>query len=168
MPDELSTKELAPGEPAFLARPATPADVPAIISIERAALSAAHWQENSYREVFAPESPARIAILLEDERHSPCGFVIARLTSGECELENIALLPSLQRKGAGTQLIQSLISAARERGAHSIYLEVRESNRVARAFYERCGFAKIGRRPQYYSDPQDDAVLYSLHLQRFL
>jgi ribosomal-protein-alanine N-acetyltransferase len=95
--------------------------------------------------------------------------VIARLTSGECELENIAVAPGLRRKGAGTQLIQSLIAAARERGAHSIFLEVRESNNAARALYEKCGFANTGRRPRYYSSPEEeeeeeDAVLYSLHL----
>ena len=85
-------------------------------------------------------------------------------TSGECELENIAVGPSLPRKGAGTQLIQCLIAAARKRSVHSIHLEVRESNSAARTFYEKCGFANTGRRPKYYSDPQEEAVLYSLHL----
>jgi ribosomal-protein-alanine N-acetyltransferase len=93
-----------------------------------------------------------------------CGFVIARLTSGECELENIAVSPSSQRKGAGTQLIQSLIATARERSVHRVHLEARESNSAARALYEECGFAITGRRPKYYSGPVEDAVLYSIHL----
>jgi ribosomal-protein-alanine acetyltransferase len=163
-PDQHSADEFSPREPAFLARSATPDDIPAILTLERAARSAAHWTESTYHEVFAPEAPARIAILLENESHGTWGFVIARLTSGECELENIAVAPGLQRKGAGTQLIQSLIAAARERSAHSIHLEVRDSNNAARAFYEKCGFANTGRRPKYYSRPQEDAVLYSLHL----
>jgi [ribosomal protein S18]-alanine N-acetyltransferase len=163
-PDKPSSASPAPGQSVFRARPAAPADIPSILVLERATLSAAHWPESAYHEVFAPEAPARIAILLEDESHVVCGFVIARLTSGECELENIAVAPGLQRKGVGTQLIQSLIGAARERSAHSIHLEVRDSNNAARSFYEKCGFANAGRRPKYYSGPEEDAVLCSLHL----
>ena len=165
-PDKPSSVNPAPDQPVFRTRPATPADIPALLVLERATVSAAHWHERAYREIFALEAPARIAILLEDESHAACGFVIARLTSGECELENIAVAPSSRRKGAGTQLIQSLIAATREKNAHSIHLEVRESNTAARAFYEKCGFVNTGRRPRYYSGPEEeeDAVLYSLHL----
>ncbi len=167
--NEPSSASVSAGKHTFSARLATPADIPTILAIERAAGSAAHWPENTYYEVFTPEAPARIAIVLQDQSHSIQGFVIARLTSGECELENIAVTPNLQRRGAGTNLIQSLIAAVRERGALSIHLEVRDSNSAARAFYEKCGFANTGRRPKYYSgseeeEEQEDAMLYSLFL----
>ena len=60
--------------------------------------------------------------------------------------------------------MQSLIAAARERKLQSIHLEVRESNNAARALYVKCGFASTGRRPKYYSNPEEDAVLYSIQL----
>ncbi len=163
-PEESSPNKTLPAAPVFSTRPATQADIPAVLSLERALASAAHWPESSYKEVFAPDASSRIALILEDGTQLPCGFVIARLTSGECELENVAVAPSLQRRGAGTKLIQSLIAAARERGAHSIHLEVRDSNNAARALYEKCGFANTGRRPRYYSNPGEDAVLYSIQL----
>ena len=84
-----SPNEPLSGARVFMARPATPADIPAILSLECALASAAHWPEAAYKEIFAPDAPARIALVLEDESHSLHGFVIARLTSGECELENI-------------------------------------------------------------------------------
>lgn len=145
-------------------RPATPDDIPAVLSLERAVASAAHWAELAYSQIFAPNFPARIALVLEDKSHSLCGFVIARLASGECELENIAVSPSLQRAGAGTLLLQSLMAAARERNVHSIHLEVRESNNSARALYEKCHFESTGRRPKYYAKPEESAVLYSIQL----
>jgi ribosomal protein S18 acetylase RimI-like enzyme len=41
-------------------------------------------------------------------------------------------------------------------------LEVRESNRAARAFYEKWAFLEGARRPGYYKDPKEDAILYRL------
>ena len=163
-PEESSSNKPLSGAPIFVIRPATPTDIPAVFSLERALASAAHWPEASYNQIFAPGSPSRIALVLEDESHSLHGFVIARLASGECELENIGVVPHLQGHGAGTLLMESLIAAAREHNINSIHLEVRESNTAARALYVKCGFASTGRRPKYYSNPEEDAVLYSIQL----
>jgi ribosomal-protein-alanine N-acetyltransferase len=43
-------------------------------------------------------------------------------------------------------------------------LEVRPSNHAALAFYRAQGFAVTGRRPRYYADPVEDAVLLALNL----
>ena len=163
-PEESSSSKTLRAAPVFITRPATQADIPAVLSLERALANAAHWSEAAYSQIFAPDAPARLAIVLEDKNRALCGFVIARLIGGECELENIAVAPTLQRKGAGTQLIEALIASARVRNARSIHLEVRESNTAARAFYLKRGFASRGRRPKYYSNPEEDGVLYSIQL----
>ena len=46
-----------------------------------------------------------------------------------------------------------------------VLLEVRESNTPARRLYEKLGFALEGRRPGYYQDPGEDALLFRLMLQ---
>jgi ribosomal-protein-alanine N-acetyltransferase len=43
------------------------------------------------------------------------------------------------------------IDVARERGAHSLFLEVGADNPAALALYERIGFRPVGRRVAYYS-----------------
>ena len=48
------------------------------------------------------------------------------------------------------------------RGAGAVFLEVRESNRAARALYEKWAFLESGRRRGYYKDPEEDAILYRL------
>jgi len=57
-----------------------------------------------------------------------------------------------------------LQEVARAERAEAIFLEVRESNQAARAFYERHGFQPSGRRARYYSQPNEDAITYRLNL----
>lgn len=141
-------------------RAAQVSDVQAMIALERLAGAAAHWAEAAYKQMFSPDAPPRVAlVLIENSRMY--GFVIARLTGAECELENIVVDESSQRKGLGALLMESLVSAARERQVKQILLEVRESNAAARGLYERCGFKVTGRRRGYYDDPVEDAVLYA-------
>ena len=53
---------------------------------------------------------------------------------------------------------------ARGRGAAAVFLEVRESNQAARALYEKWAFLESGRRPRYYKDPEEDAILIALFI----
>jgi [ribosomal protein S18]-alanine N-acetyltransferase len=149
-------------------RPATPEDVAAIFALEKSIPSAAHWPESTYCDIFAQEGPKRIALVAKDQRGKSrdaiCGFVVARLAGGDCEIENIFVAPPNQHGGLGSQLLQSLAAAARNHNATRIFLEVRESNDAARALYEKCGFALTGRRPNYYTDPVVVALLYTLPL----
>ena len=45
-----------------------------------------------------------------------------------------------------------------------VLLEVRASNAAALAVYRALGFAATGRRPRYYADPPEDALLLQLRL----
>jgi len=163
-PDPSSQTHFSSGDRPFTLRLATPSDISAILALEQQTESAAHWPENTYREMFVPGASARIAIVVENAHQFLCGLVIARVTSRECELENIAVAHNLRRRGAGALLIHSLLAAARERHCDRLFLEVRESNLPARSLYEKCGFKITGRRPRYYSNPVEDALLYSLEL----
>jgi ribosomal-protein-alanine N-acetyltransferase len=44
-------------------------------------------------------------------------------------------------------------------GANSVFLEVRPSNITAVELYEKLGFREIGRRPKYYTDSKEDALV---------
>lgn len=139
-------------------RHATAADLPALLALERSAPGAAHWSAEQYRDLFA--SAPRVALILEQEEI--VGFLIGRGIGPEWEIENVAVLGSLRRRGVGSRLVAEFVSLARESGASSIHLEVRESNLAARRLYEKLGFVESGRRKGYYQDPEEDAVLCSL------
>ena len=143
-------------------RRATPADLHAIITLERESPTAAHWSQAQYDAILnAPHATERLILVSGDDRNLS-GFFVAHTPTEEWELENIVVAESSRRHGLGCQLIEALLDAARQQHARAIFLEVRESNASARALYRACGFQETGRRPNYYSCPTEDAILYTL------
>ena len=153
----------SPGHAPLEIRPASQADVRGMISLERGTAAAAHWPENAYQKIF-DRSPPRLAFTLHGQDRTVEGFVVASLSGQDCELENIVVAPCFRSLGWGRRLLRALIAAARSRNAQGIFLEVRESASSARGLYETCGFVRAGRRPGYYRNPTEDAILYRLEL----
>ena len=146
-------------------RMASTEDIPAMVELERQTESAPHWPATTYRRIFEQETPACVPLVIdgEDAKHLG-GFLIARISRDECELENVVVRRQCQSQGLGSKLVHALAEAARKQKVANIFLEVRESNAAARALYEKSGFAITGRRKSYYSNPAEDAVLYTLQL----
>ena len=142
-------------------RAATSADLPAMMALEKHAATAAHWSAPQYEALFRDARPERTALIIEDESGFQ-GFVIARAVDREWEIENIAVAGPARRRGLGTHLLGELLDLARGRSADAVFLEVRESNRAARALYEKWAFLESGRRRGYYKDPEEDAIQYRL------
>jgi ribosomal-protein-alanine acetyltransferase len=146
-----------------------------MLSLARASATAAHWTELQYTDLLSPAATVhRLAIVAQTALEVPnpsapeqglLGFLIARFLAPECELENIVVSPAARRKGIGRQLLNALLLPARETNTESVFLEVRESNHAARAFYEQVGFKLDGRRKAYYSNPCEDAILYRMGLR---
>jgi ribosomal-protein-alanine N-acetyltransferase len=149
-------------------RAAHPDDVASIIAIERESSTAAHWTVQQYRALLVPTPGIRrLALVAEGVGAAPAvlGFLVARHLAHEWELENIVVALSARRTGVGKRLLEGLLAAARETHSELVFLEVRESNLVARGLYEKIGFRETGRRKSYYTNPLEDAVLYSLALR---
>jgi ribosomal-protein-alanine N-acetyltransferase len=62
--------------------------------------------------------------------------------------------------------MDAAISWARQRGCERIDLEVSAGNASAIALYTGAGFEVVGRRPGYYSNPREDALLMSAGLSQ--
>jgi [ribosomal protein S18]-alanine N-acetyltransferase len=145
-------------------------DVPSIVALERASLTAAHWTEQQYLQLFEPcgDRPERLALVAEsqtvDTTSGIAGFLVARLVAPEWELENIVVAPAARRRGIGRQLLDALLTTTRKTNRSSVFLEVRESNVAARSLYKKLGFQQTGRRPAYYINPSEDAILYCIDL----
>ena len=157
-------------------RKATADDIRSMMDLAAESATAAHWTEQQYRELISPEARVQRLAIVAEESSQPVsdpampaqgllGFLIARILTPECELENIAVSPAARRTGIGRQLVEALKLAASETNCGSVFLEVRESNPAARAFYESLGFKREGRRKSYYSNPLEDAILYRLALR---
>ena len=92
------------------------------------------------------------------------GYIVARETAGELHINNVAVRRGYRRRGIGAALLTRILDEARRRKANAAFLEVRSTNQAAQSLYEKSGFKAIARRPNYYSEPQEDAVVMSLLL----
>lgn len=142
-------------------RPATPADIPAMTRLVSHSATAAHWSREQYDQVFGDDPPRRVALVIE-EAVGMQGFLVARQVAAEWEIENIAVAGAARRRGLGTRLLGQFLDQARSEGATAVFLEVRESNRAARSLYEKWAFTESARRPRYYTQPEEDAIVYRL------
>ena len=82
------------------------------------------------------------------------GFLALQALAGELEITQLAVKKAYQGQGLANQLMGFL--ADRPEG---IFLEVRASNQVAKALYEKHGFQPVGQRKNYYQNPVEDAIL---------
>jgi ribosomal-protein-alanine acetyltransferase len=132
------------------------ADAPAAAQILRASPEASQWTEWGLRELLGWSGV--LALVSEDDGKAS-GFIVARQTAGEAEILNLAIIPGKRRTGGGGALLRAAMAKFRARDVSRVFLEVRESNEDAIAFYEKYGFSKTGKRPSYYHDPEEAAIV---------
>ena len=79
-------------------------------------------------------------------------------------ISNIAVSEIHRGKGVACALVNAMKVRGAELGLSFLTLEVRTSNRAARALYTKHGFTEVGRRKGYYEKPAEDALLMTLFL----
>jgi ribosomal-protein-alanine N-acetyltransferase len=147
-------------------REATSADIEIIIALGESAGDSVRWSRSHYIDALASEPQPRLLLVAEREgdQQGIVGFIMARVVGDEWEIENVAVSPPMQKKGLGGTLLASLVERARQARSARILLDVRASNAAAIALYEKHGFRQDGIRKDYYSNPTEDALLFSLSL----
>ena len=88
------------------------------------------------------------------EAQALIGFLAIQDLAGELEITQLAVKKAYQGQGLANQLMGFLADRPER-----IFLEVRASNQVARALYEKHGFLPVGQRKNYYQNPVEDAIL---------
>ena len=85
------------------------------------------------------------------------GYGIVLVAADQGELANIAVVATYRGRGVGRLLLNDLLERARAAGVRQLFLEVRVSNEAALRLYASAGFEEVGRRPNYYQAPREDA-----------
>lgn len=85
-----------------------------------------------------------------------CGFIFVL---DEAEIPNVCVKLSARQRGIGKQMLTVLEEEAKGLGIKYLYLEVRQSNQVARKLYTSFGFEEDGIRRDFYELPKENAVL---------
>ena len=130
------------------------ADLPQVMVIERRAFTAP-WSLAMFGLELSKPSGICLAAL---RGRRLVGYLVCSRYETVWHLMNIAVEPEHRRTGVATTLMAALFERADRRG-EEYTLEVRPSNLAAVAMYERLGFRSAGRRPGYYHDNREDALI---------
>lgn len=152
-----------------------------VAAITRECPEAAQWGAADYAKLVADGNGTEAArsgdgmatwngkggcVLVAEIHGSAEGFAVVRSVADELEVLNVGVTPAQRKRGIGSALLEAAFAAARGAGARAAFCEVRESNAAAQAFYERHEFVRTGRRPRYYTDPAEDAIVMAKILEK--
>jgi [ribosomal protein S18]-alanine N-acetyltransferase len=135
-------------------------DLEAVLAIEIA--SAPHpWTAGIFADELAQGGTRRYVVAIDDSR--VVGFCGLLLSLDEGHITNIAVDPTLRRRGYAHAMMLVTVRTAIAKSLRALTLEVRVSNKAAIALYQRFGFAPGGVRPRYYPDNGEDALIMWAH-----
>ncbi len=134
-------------------------DLDAVHAIDQLSFSAP-WSRRSYENELNDRRLSRSWVAVLDG--SIIGAIVAWLLVDELHIVTLSVHPQHRRRGVARSLLRTALAEARQRGAVSAALEVRAGNRPAQELYRDFGFKIVGRRPNYYQDNGEDALLMTL------
>lgn len=107
------------------------------------------WGANEFEQILIERTALAHRLRL---RGSTIGFIVSRGAADEAEILSVAVAPKYRGRGFSRDLLRTHLGHLAARGIKTVFLEVEENNRPARALYERAGFRAVGRRERYYKD----------------
>ena len=138
-------------------RVTAPEDLDAVATLEAACFTNPWTREMLERELR--QSPVARVHVLRMPGLRVAAFCASWLFAGELHINTIAVHPDRRRQGLATVLMQHVFSEAVRHGATRALLEVRRSNAPALKLYESLGFTLAAVRRNYYSQPEEDALV---------
>lgn len=134
-------------------RPMTAADVPSVAALEKLCFSDP-WSVSSIASEL--DNPLSLWLVWEEDGAAAAYLGVQRVPP-QADVMNVAVSPALRRRGIARALFAELERRLPE--IDELFLEVRSSNSGAIALYRTLGFEQVGRRPNYYLDPREDALI---------
>ncbi len=152
----------------FRIEPMKPADIPEVVAIEQASYSMT-WPRKAYDYELQQNDLAYYFVLriappqLDGLATEPAASIIGLggfwLMGDAAHITTIAIHPHWRRLGLGEWMLITLLDQGQVLGAQVVTLEVRPSNQAALLLYQKYNFKQVGRRPRYYSDNGEDALI---------
>jgi ribosomal-protein-alanine N-acetyltransferase len=150
-----------------LLRRARASDVPALASLEAACFTHP-WTAAQVAEEVAVAPPGGVLVLEGPASPGEAGGIRAycafRLVLDEVHVMNVTVAPGHRRRGLARRLLGFALRRAARSGARRALLELRAGNQAALGLYESLGFARLGVRRGYYSEPTEDALVLAREL----
>lgn len=143
-------------------RTCTSADLAGVLEIINEAPEAAAWSAAALEDTLRqPETCFLVAV----DDAAVAGFVVGRRIADEGEILNLGVRMERRRQGIGAALVKRLRELFQSRGVRRVFGEVRESNVGGVQFYTGLGFQQMGRRANYYRQPEEAALVLEAKLR---
>jgi [ribosomal protein S18]-alanine N-acetyltransferase len=123
------------------------------------------WPENSYRYELL-DNPRSMQLVMEtdapDGPRQVVAVIVVWLIEDEAHIATLSVHPDYRGQGISRELLAATLIEAIHLGMRTATLEVRANNLVAQALYRRFHFNVYGRRPRYYRDNDEDALIMTV------
>jgi len=136
-------------------------DLEQVVAIDQMSFSLP-WPASSFHFELTDNLASRCWVAELDGR--VVAMLVAWFIVDEIHIATIATHPDFRKQGIGEKLLLFTLQSAKDEGAVSSFLEVRENNAVAIMMYRKFGYVESGRREGYYKDNGEDAILMTLDL----
>lgn len=137
-------------------------DTSSVVALEKASLGQEAWGENSFNDVFTKDYYYFYLAFINDIHVGTVGFT---RSFDEADISNVCVNEKYRKNGVGYTLLNIAMEKMIAEGVLHFTLEVREKNIAARNLYSKLGFIEEGVRPNFYSNPTDNAVIMWKHLE---
>ena len=144
-------------------RPMTPADLTAVLGLERELFGEEAWSRAMLRGELAQQPRSRYYLVAEDDEVI-AGYAGLLAAGSQGEVLTLAVAGHRWGQGTGSALLEALLAEAARRGCTEVFLEVRTDNVRAQLLYRRYGFVQIGIRRGYYQPSGTDALVMRTEL----
>ena len=131
-------------------------DLDCVMLIEKQNFSTP-WHKEHFEYEISENPFGKMFVLVDCD--TIIGYFGIWITFEECQITTITVENNYKGKGYGNKMMEKIIHEAKEALCERISLEVRESNQIARHLYEKYDFIEISRRPRYYTNPLEDAIV---------
>lgn len=133
-------------------------DVAEASALDRSLFGGTSWSDEVFWSELAGVPDARYFLVAIAE-HQVVGFGGAAFHGPDADIQTLGVVGSRRRSGVATSILTSLLTHVRERGARTVFLDVRADNEAALQLYGRHGFVAIDRRRSYYGSGLDAIVM---------
>lgn len=140
-------------------------DLPSVIEIENLSYPNP-WRPSAFEGEIANRPVSNPYVIVYRPLDRVIGYIIYWRIKREIQISNIAVHPDFRQRGIGERSLRQILNEAARKSVRFAFLEVRPSNSVARALYEKLGFEVLGIRRGYYRNPPEDALVMGKILLR--
>ena len=116
----------------------------------------------SYKDILLNYDQNNYLIYVAKYNNQNIGYISGLLVCDDLNILNLGIDEKYRNRGFGYQLLNYLIENKRKIKLTNIFVELRKTNTLAFNLYLRLGFKVYSERKNYYSNPNEDAILMNL------